>query len=99
LKTKNPKLRVLLETSVNDESILINGSNRYKKLVNNEINRKKFIKHLIPFLIQHNFDGIDINWRYPNCPFGYCEETEEIDENEKNNFATFITVCFKFENL
>jgi chitinase len=86
----------MLETSDNEESIF---SNSYQKLVNNEINRKKFIEHLIPFLKEHNFDGIDINWRYPNCPFGYCGETDKIDEKEKRNFATFIAVCFLFENL
>lgn len=40
---------------------------KYSRLVNNPSARAKFITHVINFIKQHNFDGLDLDWEYPVC--------------------------------
>ena len=43
--------------------------NKYSRLVNDPKAIKKFIKHVIGYLKEHNFDGLDLDWEYPKCDF------------------------------
>lgn len=40
---------------------------KYSRLVNSAAARKKFIDHVIQFILKHNFDGLDLDWEYPVC--------------------------------
>lgn len=40
---------------------------KYSRLVNNPLARRKFIEHAIQLLKQYNFDGLDLDWEYPKC--------------------------------
>ena len=40
---------------------------KYSRLVNNAASRAKFNKHVIEFMLEHNFDGLDLDWEYPKC--------------------------------
>ena len=38
---------------------------KYSRLVNNPAARARFIAHVIGFIEEHDFDGLDLDWEYP----------------------------------
>lgn len=60
LKRKNPQLKTLL--SLGGASA---GVDKFRKLCSSDDDRKKFIKNTIDILRKHNFDGLDLDWEFP----------------------------------
>ena len=63
LKARNPKLKVLL--AIGGWSF---GTGKFKKMSETRFARQTFIFSAIPFLRQHKFDGLDMDWEYPKRP-------------------------------
>jgi len=82
LKLKKPTLNVLL--SFGRES----DSQKYSRLLSTKASRTKFIDHLIGYLREHNFDGIDVDWQYQKCQAKNCT----ANDSDKTNYAQFINV-------
>ena len=40
---------------------------KYSDLVSSPAYRKIFIDDAVQFLMDHNFDGLDLDWEYPKC--------------------------------
>ncbi len=60
---KSPDRKVLLAIGGWNDS----EGDKYSRLVSSPATRKKFIDHVVDFLKQHNFDGLDLDWEYPKC--------------------------------
>lgn len=60
LKKKNPTLKTLL--SLGGASA---GVEKFRKLCDDDENRKTFIKNTIKTLRKYNFDGLDLDWEFP----------------------------------
>nr|XP_035108952.1 chitinase-3-like protein 2 [Callithrix jacchus] len=60
LKTKNPKLKILLSIGG-----YLFGSKGFHPMVDSSTSRLEFINSVILFLRNHNFDGLDVSWIYP----------------------------------
>ncbi|XP_029343203.1 flocculation protein FLO11 isoform X2 [Acyrthosiphon pisum] len=78
LKTYNKNLKTLLAIGGWNE-----GSARFSKLVDDEDKRKEFVKNVIKFLRQNNFDGLDLDWEYP----AYRDGSKPSD---KENYASLV---------
>ncbi|KAK2106828.1 Chitinase-3-like protein 2 [Saguinus oedipus] len=61
LKTKNPKLKILLSIGG-----YLFGSKGFHPMVDSSASRLEFINSVILFLRNHNFDGLDVSWIYPD---------------------------------
>ncbi|XP_075986238.1 acidic mammalian chitinase-like isoform X2 [Anticarsia gemmatalis] len=61
LKEKNPSLKTLLAVGGWNE-----GSAKYSKMAADASLRKNFIDSAITMLSTHGFDGLDVDWEYPN---------------------------------
>eukprot|EP01084_Bolivina_argentea_P228813 386361_1 len=63
MKSKNPKLKVIIS---------IGGwnfpSNFFSVMVSDSASRSHFIKSCQSFMSQYGFDGVDLDWEYPNSP-------------------------------
>lgn len=80
LKTYNKNLKTLLAIGGWNE-----GSTRFSKLVDDESKRKEFVKNVIKFLRQNNFDGLDLDWEYPAFRDG-------SKPSDKENYASLVKV-------
>ncbi|VVC40930.1 Hypothetical protein CINCED_3A022627 [Cinara cedri] len=78
LKTYNKNLKTLLAIGGWNE-----GSTRFSKLVDDESKRKEFVKNVIKFLRQNNFDGLDLDWEYPAFRDG-------SKPSDKENYASLV---------
>jgi chitinase len=72
LKVRNPKLKVLL--AIGGWSF---GTAKFKEVAETRFARQTFIFSAIPYLREHQFDGLDVDWEYPK-------------RNDKENFVSFI---------
>ncbi|XP_006899351.1 PREDICTED: chitinase-3-like protein 2 [Elephantulus edwardii] len=61
IKTENPKLKILL--SVGGFKL---GSKIFHPMVDSSTSRLEFVNSVILFLRNHNFDGLDVSWIYPD---------------------------------
>ncbi|XP_073906876.1 chitinase-3-like protein 2 [Castor canadensis] len=61
LKTKNPKLKILLSVGG-----YLFGSKGFHPMVDSSTTRLEFINSVILFLRSHNLDGLDVSWIYPD---------------------------------
>ena len=43
------------------------ATDKYSRLVNDPSARSKFISHVVTFIKDHGFDGLDLDWEYPRC--------------------------------
>ena len=60
LKYDHPQLKILI--SIGGDEF---PSNKFSDLVSSEFTRASFISNLRRFLNAHNFDGVDISWKFP----------------------------------
>jgi len=65
MKKKNPKLKVLVAIGGWTDSQ--NHAGAYSKLFRNEANRATFVKSAVEFLQKWGFDGLDLDYEYPNA--------------------------------
>ncbi|XP_063232762.1 probable chitinase 10 [Bacillus rossius redtenbacheri] len=60
---------------------------KYSRLVNSPAARRKFVDHVVQFIEQHGFDGLDLDWEYPKCWQVDCNKGPESD---KEGFAALV---------
>ena len=82
LKATNPSLKVML--AIGGWSF---GTSKFKEVAETRFSRQTFIFSAIPFLREHNFDGLDVDWEYPKAA-------------DKENFVAYLKElreAFEFE--
>ncbi|ROT65545.1 hypothetical protein C7M84_016474 [Penaeus vannamei] len=78
LKKQNPKLKTLL--ALGGWSF---GTKKFKDMSSSRYARQTFIFSAIPFLREHNFDGLDLDWEYPK------------GQEDKANFVVLLKELFE----
>uniref|UniRef100_A0A3Q3F3N1 chitinase n=1 Tax=Labrus bergylta TaxID=56723 RepID=A0A3Q3F3N1_9LABR len=92
LKQRNPLLKTLL--AVGGEKF---GTEKFRTMAGSQENREVFIKSVIKLLRAINFDGLNLDWRYPaeedkQIFTKLCKELETafVDEGTSNNQERLI---------
>lgn len=57
LKKKNSQLKTIVAIGGWNE-----GSENYSNMAKDASSRSTFVKSIVPFLKEHNFDGLDLDW-------------------------------------
>ncbi|KAE8573974.1 Putative chitinase [Halyomorpha halys] len=64
------------------------AGNKYSRLVNSRDARQRFNEHVLKFILEYNFDGLDLDWEYPKCWQVDCNKGPDSD---KQAFADWVT--------
>lgn len=72
LKTANPDLNLML--SIGGWSL----SGPFSTVASTEASREKFASSAVDFMVEHGFDGLDIDWEYPGEGGASLAEVEEL---------------------
>lgn len=81
LKQLNPSLKTQISIGGWEE-----GSKTFSNLVHNRTAIETFSLSVLSFLIQHNFDGVDLDWEYP----GHRSSSRPSDPDNFKNFISFL---------
>ncbi|XP_012137365.1 chitinase-3-like protein 1 [Megachile rotundata] len=54
------------------------GSIKYSQVASNPATRAKFVRNVVQFLQQYNFDGFDLDWEYPNQRGGQAADKQNF---------------------
>ncbi|KAI8370835.1 glycoside hydrolase superfamily [Choanephora cucurbitarum] len=69
------------------------GSKYFSSLVRTDASRKKLAKNIVQLVSEHNLDGVNLDWEYPNDPNGMtCNQRNKKDTA---NYLTFIKLLRK----
>jgi len=97
IDTEKNMLEVIAGAKSNNVSILLSvggwtGSRHFSFLVGNSHNRTLFAKTIVRTLKKYKFDGVDIDWEYPNVQGLGCNA---LNKNDSKNFLKFLKVLRK----
>ncbi|XP_068629927.1 probable chitinase 10 [Battus philenor] len=84
VELKNQGVKVLIGLGGWKDS----AGDKYSRLVNSPAARRKFVVHVIDFIEQYEFDGLDLDWNYPTCWQVDCNKGPSSD---KEGFAKLVT--------
>ncbi|RZF48999.1 hypothetical protein LSTR_LSTR016561 [Laodelphax striatellus] len=83
VKKKKANIRVLIAIGGWNDS----AGDKYSRLVNSAAARQRFVTHVLQFIQEHGFDGLDLDWEYPKCWQVNCQQGPDSD---KESFAAFV---------
>ncbi|XP_043277380.1 acidic mammalian chitinase-like [Venturia canescens] len=89
LRNKNPGVKTMVGIGGWNE-----GSRKYSIMASSPNSREIFVNSAVKFLKRYSFDGLDINWEYPNQRGGKLEDVK--------NFVLLLKelrIAFDKENL
>lgn len=75
------------------------AGNKYSRLANSPQAREKFIAHVVNFILEHNFDGLDLDWEYPKCWQVDCKQGPVSDKQAFADLVKELRVAFKPHGL
>lgn len=95
LRQLNPNVTVLVGMGGWNE-----GSYKYSQVAGNPAVRAKFVQNMVAFLKMYNFDGLDLDWSFPNQRGGVVADRENYitllkelrQEFDKNGYNLSVTV-------
>ncbi|XP_045475619.1 probable chitinase 10 [Harmonia axyridis] len=71
------------------------AGDKYSKLVNNPSARRRFISHVVDFIEENNFDGLDLDWEYPKCWQVDCNKGPASDKQGFSDFVRELHAAFQ----
>ena len=92
---KNDKKKVLLAIGGWNDS----KGDKYSRMVNRSSKRKTFVNHVVKFLLDNNFDGLDVDWEYPTCWQVECDMGPAVDKQGFAHLLRDLHIAFKPEKL
>jgi len=75
------------------------AGSKYSDMVMSKSKRAAFIKHVVPFLEKYKFDGLDLDWEYPQCWQGNCKRGKKGEKKAFADWCQELKAAFKPKGL
>jgi len=72
---------------------------KYSNMVISKSKRAAFIAHVVPFLLKYGFDGLDLDWEYPQCWQGDCKKGKQGEKKAFADWCAELAAAFKPHGL
>nr|ARA90555.1 chitinase-like protein [Chrysomya megacephala] len=78
LKLKNPTLKTMVAVGGWNE-----GSKKFSIVAADPGKRARFVQSVVQFIQRHGFDGLDLDWEYPN-------QRHKLTNNDRENYLIWL---------
>ncbi|EDW76228.2 uncharacterized protein Dwil_GK14769 [Drosophila willistoni] len=75
------------------------AGDKYARLVRNAQARARFIRHVLDFIEQYGFDGLDLDWEYPVCWQVDCKKGTSDEKQGFTDLVRELSQAFKPKGL
>ncbi|EDV54306.2 uncharacterized protein Dere_GG21384 [Drosophila erecta] len=67
------------------------AGDKYSRLVTNPEARSRFVRNILKFIEEYNFDGLDLDWEYPVC---WQVDCKKGSADERTGFTALVRELF-----
>ncbi|XP_017154888.1 probable chitinase 10 [Drosophila miranda] len=75
------------------------AGDKYARLVRSAQARARFIRHVMDFIEQYGFDGLDLDWEYPVCWQVDCKKGTADEKQGFTDLVRELSLAFKPKGL
>ncbi|XP_030556134.1 probable chitinase 10 [Drosophila novamexicana] len=75
------------------------AGDKYARLVRSAAARARFIRHVLDFIEQYGFDGLDLDWEYPVCWQVDCKKGTADEKQGFTDLVRELSQAFKPKGL
>lgn len=78
---------------------LDSADDKYSRLLSNDTASSHFVRDVVEFIEKHNFDGLELDWKYPVCWQTDCSAGDPAEKQQFTDLVRKLSETLKRHDL